>query len=421
MPFSEAGTECELVCEKWVQNGLCLAHVEGSPVFVHGALPGERVRARIVKSRSQHSFAIVTEVLESAPERVDSDCPVFPACGGCSFRHIDYEGEVSLKVSLLEEHKYIAPHLRSAKLYPSPRNHYRNQVRLHGDENSRGFYALHTNEVVPFPSTGCRNLATELNQKISEESGLLFRTHRLSFSDQGENSSIQEAKESEGSGESGESGRTSKSRQGKDESASRPALEFSASASRYSWRFPQDGFSQANGFLIEPWLKALGELASHCDVSSVYEIFCGAGLIGGYLKLANGWKDSPYFGAELGKSSIHEAKQNFHSTGMKGSFLVADLYRGNVKTFLSERWKKPPKRSMLVANPPRAGLKEKLCQWIDAAGFDHVLYSSCNPQTLNRDLGMLERGGFRVTAMHWFDFFPGTPHCEIVMLLKRQG
>lgn len=405
----KSGAETELLCEKWVQNGLCLAHDNGAPVFVHGALPGERVRARIVKSRSQHSFAIVTQVLETAKERVESDCPVFPACGGCSFRHIAYEDEVSLKVSLLEEHKFIAPHLSSLKLHHSPRDHYRNQVRLHGEEQARGFYALHTNEVVPLPASGCKNLARELNRRISEQSGLVFRTSQLSFSGQDDSGAIDEP---------GETGEVQDGNQG---NGAKPVLHLEAAGSTISWRFPPDGFSQANGFLLVPWLTNLAELASRCDVSSVYEIFCGAGLIGGYLKLQNGWKDHPYFGAELGKSSIHEAKQNFHGTGMKGNFLVADLYRGNVKSFLSERWKRPPKKSMLVANPPRAGLKEKLCQWIDSSGFDHVLYSSCNPQTLNRDLGLLERGGFRAKAMHWFDFFPGTPHSEIVMLLSREG
>src|SRR5690606_14632399 len=103
--------ELSLYIEKWVQNGLCLAHDDqGKPIFVHGALPGQNVRADLVKERSTHSFAVVLDAL--------SDCSSFPKCGGCSFRHIPYADEIELKVSLLQEMPDLKPFLDTIQVFP---------------------------------------------------------------------------------------------------------------------------------------------------------------------------------------------------------------------------------------------------------------------------------------------------------------
>ena len=412
------GQVVELVVEKWVQNGLGISHKENHIFFVHGALPGETVRARVVKGRSAHSFAVVEEVLEASSERQISECPVFPACGGCSYRHISYDREVELKLSLLKEHKFLSEHLDRLQAHTGPRNGYRNQVRLHESSGSRGFFGLHTNEVVALPEQGCLNLSSSLNERIFSSKDLELRDDSLSSN-----------------------------------SISLPGLDF-------AWRFPEKGFVQANRYLIAPWLEIIGELCrdlfSKLDYadekadsaaekvksrngeansagrsgtgvatypSRVFELFAGAGLIGGFLLLSatkdGRSKELDYLGAESHGPSIDRGKANFRAAGLKGRFLSADLYRGNVAEFLKSRFPAPDSKSLLVVNPPRAGLKQNLCKWIHESGFKRLIYSSCNPQTLDRDLGMLQRDGFRVRSIHWLDFFPGTPHSEMVLSLER--
>ena len=97
------GSLIQLRAEKWVQQGFCLGYLSTDnpnnpdssathPVFIHGAIPGETVSARITRSNLRHSFATVVEIIgDAAPDRITNDCAVFPECGGCSFRHIAYE------------------------------------------------------------------------------------------------------------------------------------------------------------------------------------------------------------------------------------------------------------------------------------------------------------------------------------------
>lgn len=389
---SEHSPQATVHIEKWVQNGLALAHMDGRTVFVHGALPGETVRIRIVKERSQHFFAICEEVLEPAVGRIAPDCPVFPACGGCSFRHMDYEEEVQLKLSLLTEQKFLAPQLESMQVKTGPRNHYRNQVRLHSDKNSRGFFSLHTNEIVELPTTGCMNLSETLNRRLRTEEELELRDYLTE--------------------------KAAGSRQ--KDAIPLPGMEF-------SWRLPSTGFSQANRFLIAPWLETMYDLARPylhgSPEQGIYELFCGAGLIGGYmlLRARSTAKEGKvrYYGAESYGPALEKGKSNFRAAGIKARLQSTDLYRSNVAQFLGKQFPDPAPESLIIANPPRAGLKEKLVHWISSSKARVLLYSSCNPQTLNRDVGILERGGFQLSKLHWFDFFPGTPHAELVALLER--
>ena len=393
----EAATDglVELKIDKWVQNGLTLSHHNGNTIFVHGALPGETVQAEIVKMRAQHSFAVVRKVLLPASNRVESDCLVFPACGGCSFRHISYEEELGLKLSLLQEHKFLAPYLSDLKVHSGPRNEYRNQVRLHEQNGRRGFFALHTNDVVSLPADGCRNLSPALNKMIGSRPDLEFNDRLTADSD-----------------------------------ANKDARSISLPDVDFSWRMPAQGFAQSNRFLFSSWLKTLSDMALRVrndlpgsDLDAVYEFFCGTGLIGAAILLRRaqktGIKEAIFYGAESHGPAIEKGKSNFRAAGLKARFRSTDLYRANVAEYLSQQFPAPGKDSLLIANPPRAGLKDKLCQWIQRSASQFLIYSSCNPQTLNRDLGILQQGGFQIAELHCFDFFPGTPHSELVTLLRR--
>ena len=162
---------------KRVQQGFCLGHLEsGLPVFIHGALPEEELRVRISRVRQGHAFAVVEEVVTAAADRQASDCSAFPYCGGCSFRQISYDAEFELKLQLLGELPHLQHAIDAAKSANRFRTHrgepdgYRIRARLHqATQTSRpGFYALHSNAIVPFPeSPGCRQLADELNEHFA--------------------------------------------------------------------------------------------------------------------------------------------------------------------------------------------------------------------------------------------------------------
>ena len=382
----------QLEAEKWVQGGYVLAHAEGSPVFLHGALPGETVRARIVKTRASHAFALTEETVTAADNRLVSDCPVFPRCGGCSFRHVSYEDELAIKADLLREHRALQEALEGAavRTFTSEPLAYRNHVQLQVEENGRpGFFALHTNTIVPLPPAGCAHLGSELNQALlswdySQPGRYRFRDTAFGILSPADLKRIVFAREQLFYPEEDPDGR-------------RPE----------SWLYPADGFFQSNKLLLPQWLGYMRSVLPENKPRAV-ELFCGSALLGGFARDLLG----SYVGFESDKSALKAARRNFKEWDLAGDFHVMDLYRQAPDLSGAE---------LIIANPPRAGLKKRLLYKIvegrNSKSRAALLYSSCNPATLNRDLAFLMKGGFKVQSVAVFDFFPRTPHLEIALLL----
>ena len=396
----------ELSAEKWVQNGFCLgrsAEVD-TTIFLHGALPGERVRARIVKIRATHAFAIAEEILSPSPERRISDCEAFPACGGCSFRHMDYlagnqrgsgesEAEFELKVRLLSEQKFLQACLDESApelFYAEPlayRNHVQIQFQLgeSGVSQDRGFFSLHSNQLIPLPTAGCANLSPELNSAIQK--WIPPRPGKFIFREIEGKIYLPEAIEK--------------------------ADFLSESYKGQDWLLPAGGFFQSNRFLWPRWLEfienTMTEFLNRPGISKpdTLELFSGSSLIGGVLRDKLG----RYKGLESSKTALKAARKNFKHRKLEGDFLPGDLYRSAPDFQGTE---------LVISNPPRAGMKKQLVQACVNAEVPTVLYSSCSPATLNRDLGIFRERGYKTLKTGIFDFFPRTPHLEVVILLHRE-
>lgn len=378
---------------KWVQNGYTLAHHEGRAVFVHGALPGEEVRAEVVQSNARLLFARALEILSPAPERIANDCAVFPQCGGCSFRHLGYEAELQLKLDLLNEHKHlraVREELRengiTERVHASPPDGYRARTRLHvrrdGDGVSLGFYAPSSHDIIDLPEDGCKQLDPEINAVLIED--------RQKFRD--------------------DPGSVPPARAGKRGARRDPSMIIDAlddlEIAGLDWQRPDGAFSQTNRHLVRPWLDALRSLVPAGQPNTI-ELFCGHGLIGGFVRDLLGER---YDGYDNHAASLKFARRNFQTRAFAGNFHSLDLYNNAVA---------PDRETGLaLVNPPRAGLAR---EQIDAfAGtVPAVLYSSCNAATLDRDLGALLTHGYAPKALHVFDFFPRTPHVELVILVER--
>lgn len=380
MPLSDLIT---IRPEKFVQGGLTLAHHEGQAVFVHGALPGELVRAEIRRERTGHRFAVVTEVLESSAERKPSDCLIFPQCGGCSFRHIDYAKEIEIKCKLLREHRHLEPELERLESFTANPDGYRQHARLHCTDATVGFFALWTEELIQLPESGCLQLAPELNAVLRETKPLAPEFSLYLNSDGLVIDSSEKNKEID--------------------------FRLQTPDRSISWPYRPGLFFQANRFLIGPWLAYIDDLLAESPRNAL-ELFCGSGLIGGYVRK----NLRSYTGVESHGASLEQARLNFKRSGLEGRFLLRDLYTKKGVAGLGDM-----RYDLWIVNPPRAGMKERLCHELNRSKISEVIYSSCNPQTLNRDIGLLKKGGFTVVRLAAFDFFPRTPHMEMVVQLKR--
>lgn len=381
--IADAARRVELTPLKWVQKGCTLAYdpEDGRPVFVHGALPGERVIARIQKATTEHRFAAVDQVLDAAPERLASDCAIFPRCGGCSFRHIAYADELALKVRLLDEFAALARCRQQSefRLHSAAPTGYRNHIQLQGDGEASGFFAPHSHDLLPLPEHGCHNVSEAMNARLRIAPAVRgpqrFRETAHGIFSEGEAKLVRETITLT-------DGRT------------------------LDWDFPFDGFFQTNRYLLPVWLDRIQALvpAGHPDA---LELFCGAGLIGGAVRSLLG----EYAGYESSEDALGAARSNFRRLQLSGNFFNVDLYRHPAV---------PPASARLVLlNPPRAGLGKGGAAKLIESQAEWLLYSSCNPATLSRDLNALLDAGFVADACEAFDFFPRTPHLEVLVRLRR--
>ncbi|MCR9141103.1 MAG: hypothetical protein NXI24_02545 [bacterium] len=449
--------------QKWVQQGFCLGYLDaprpesenkqGFPIFLHGALPGEDVQARVTRSNNRHCFGLVEKVEQPAPERLQSDCAVFPRCGGCSFRHIDYQSEVELKLRLIAEFQSlqncidIARERDQFQVHSGEPNGYRTRARLHRETKTTppGFYELHSNRIVPLPGdAGCRQLAPDLNAAILEEIKEISEANASSDANSDarakDDSAANETATTGDDGSPNERASAASATTGSADTKANDRAKRSANPRHHvlqldlddpvevdgrPWTIPGGAFFQANQFLLSDWLQAARRMLGDRDSRgaptaakdsesdgarpATLELFCGSGLLGGNMRDLLG----DYLGYDNAPTGLKAARGNFKRRGYEGRFENTDLYRRPVPV--------PRGTGLALINPPRAGMNQKQIPLLAEAGVGTILYSSCNPATLNRDLGKFLERGYVAQAVEVFDFFPRTPHLEVLILLERES
>ncbi len=369
---------CLVKTQKWVQNGFTIAYYNNKPLFIQGALPEEIVEVEIVKENNQHAFGIAQNVIQPNPTRKTIDCSIFPLCGGCNFRHLDYQEEVRIKIELLKEFRELKYYLENQTFdyYFSPVYAYRNQVRIHYDKNTAGFYKLYSNQIIPLSKEGCKNLPRELNQiiltniKAPQKDRKLFYIH----------GSVKENKEFK--------------------------INLNSSV---EWELSTECFLQSNRYLLREWLSYIRENILNTiqkNRINILELFCGTGVISASLMDHLSYIE----GYESNQTALKYAKKNYNKYYKKNKFIFKDLYTNQL--VLENRF------DIVIINPPRKGMGKNLLNAFKNIDMP-ILYSSCNPATFHRDIQKLKEYGYKINQLAIFDFFPRTFHLEIVASLRK--
>lgn len=371
---------------QWVHQGVTLAHhpKTGKPVFVHGAIPNEKVMLQITKKRKQHMYANVTRVIEKAANRIEDACHVFPDCGGCSFKHIAYEQERQIKQKLLTEWKFINSCMQEVSwnfFFNSPVS-YRNHVQVQNINNRWGFFGLNSNRLVEFGERGCVNVPREILDVIQATS--MNKNGRYSFRLTAEGAFLVE-----------------------ENKFLTESIVFS-DGTCLKWKYPSRGFWQINRFLLPVWADQIRTYFQSRENLDVVEFFCGSGLIGGLIQ----GQLIKYEGFDSDGRSLRAARMNFSNSKVHTSFTKINLY--NRLPEYQENWE------VCLVNPPRSGLTKDIIKKICDSNIQTILYSSCNPATLNRDLEVFLKNGFKPGKLDVFDFFPGSWHLEVLIILERK-
>ncbi|MDA8426471.1 MAG: TRAM domain-containing protein [Treponema sp.] len=406
--------------EKLVAGGDGLAFHEGRAVFVPLALPGETVEARVDEARRDYAKAELLGILEPSPRRVDPPCPIYAVCGGCNLQHLDYPAQVEAKALILEEafRRTGRMDLGALTVLPSPPFGYRNRLQLHvAPGGGLGFMRRSGNEVVEAPS--CPIAVEALRAWIEEQARLRRDAGPASATAGSMPGSDRSGANPRRAGASGAPRRGAVSEG--DDGPSRFVVfgsgdkvwvergEAEVAVAGEQIRFRVDGFFQSNLRLLEFLVPRLLEGLSGEKAADLY---CGVGLFSRFL----GRRFAQLTCVEREAAALELARRNVPGhAGARREFAalgVEDWVRGRSAE---------GRFDCVLADPPRTGLSASVRSWMTRARIPALLYLSCDPVTMARDVGELTRSGYTLESLEGLDFYPQTSHLESFARLAWRG
>lgn len=442
-----------LVIEGYSSQGDGVGRLEGMAIFVPGALRGERVRVALTKVDKRFAWARIVEVLTPSPMRVKPDCPFYKFCGGCSLRHMDYEEELNFKRQKVDDalERIGGLSLRISAIHGAKDPfRYRNKAVFpvsigRTGELKVGFYRQRSHEVVDVPNCLLQSPVADnvgrivrkwmLHWKVPayEESNLsglvrhiLVRTNRrgealiclvingrkLPHETELVKSLRKGCPETVGIVLNtnvrdtnvilGEQYRTLWGQDWMEDQLC--ALSFHLNV---------QSFFQVNREQTEVLYDRAAEFAHLSGGELVVDLYCGTGTI----SLVMARRAKKVIGAEIVAPAVENARENARLNGFgNAEFLCADAREAAQN--LARRGMRP---DVVCVDPPRKGISIGVIESIAEMKPNRVVYVSCNPATLARDLKLLEERGYQADQAEAVDLFPRTSHVETVCLLTYNG
>ena len=427
-------------------EGLGVTRIAGRAVFVKGAIPGERCRIRILKAGRTAVYARIEELLQPSPQRIEPDCPCYGRCGGCDFRHVSYPEELRIKLERVNDafQRIGGLALRAGEILPAPEtDRYRAKAVFNVGEDREGkpitgFFRARSHEVIPVEE--CLLQQPEANRAAAvlrrwmqenrlpayrEESGgglvrhLFVRSGMVCVVAAGQprcaDRLIAELRRelpglrSVVWNDNRSSGNTVLAGEfctlwGED------SVEVSLSGLRF--RLSPRSFFQVNPVQAERLYGLAAAYAGLTGMERVVDLYCGTGAIG----LLAAAQAAEVTGVELVRSAVADAERTAKENGIRNArFLCGDAAAAAAR-FASEGMRP----DVLFVDPPRKGLAPEVIGSIAVMGSGRVVYVSCDPATMARDLKLFRENGYRAEKAVAVDMFPRTSHVETVCCLYHQ-
>jgi 23S rRNA (uracil1939-C5)-methyltransferase len=442
------GEQLELRVESLAYGGAGVARLDGYVLFVRGAVPGDRVRALVTKSKRQYAEARATELLEPSPERIEPRAP-HP---GAPWQVLPYERQLEEKERQVRDALeriggFDEPPVASIVPAVEPWR-YRNKLEYSFGRGGDGRLVLgfhrpgRWNEIddvsedvlastridalresvkqwcrdeglSPFDRRDRTGFLRNLVVREGRRTGMLQA--RLVTSD-GDVRSQAFADAIEASGvlwtrtsalsETTQDGETKLLR-----GSEWIEEEVEALGERLRFRISPDAFFQTNTEMAEVLYGTAVELTGLTGRERVYDLFSGIGTIALALALRAG----EVWGIEVVEPAVRDAIENARLNGVDN----ARFFAGDVRTALRPLLEEAGRPDVVVVDPPRAGLSGKVVRRLLETGASRIVYVSCNPTTLAPNARQIADAGYRLATVRPVDMFPQTPHIECVALLER--
>lgn len=415
-------------------EGVGVCKQDGMVVFVPGAVTGDVIEVTLTGKQKNYATGVCRQLLTPAQARMEPDCPFYTQCGGCTLRHITREMELTVKENTVRQ-ALRRLHLTSAEgdvrpILSSAEYGYRNKAVFHFDKTgSVGYYARESHNVLP-GSANCRLLPPLFGEIAAFTEQWQWQRIPVSLylrcTEKGDCTVSIQTKESwqktDRAGLRAYAGALrsrfpavigvlhSDSPTGKYAVPQYTVVE----GERYlhevygglTMRISPEGFCQVNKRGAEQLAETVLAFAQTEGPVRAADLYCGSGFFG--LQLAKAYPDWQLYGIEISEDSIRDAQVNLMENGLTNiHFQAGDA------AIAGEGY------DVVVIDPPRAGCADKMRRQLLTMAPKKIVYVSCNPQTLARDLAALVQGGYRIDAVQPVDMFPRTEHCECVVLLTK--
>ena len=434
----------------YTAEGLGVARIEGCAVFIPNAVAGERVRVRIEKVGKTWAAGKITEILEKSPHRVNRECPVAKLCGGCDFWHMDYEEESRLKAQRVLQalNRIGGESLEELPILSAPDMYgYRNKAQYPVSSKKgkayAGFYKAGSHEIVE--NSRCLILPEEAD-RVKDAVIDYMNQYRISAYDEVLHKGLVRHIYVRRGAVSKQilvclavNGRSLKhvpelidrlkkipgfttlvlavnTRRGNavlgDEFITLYGPGYiEDTLCGLQFRLSPRSFYQVNHHQAQRLYQQAIEQAQITKADTVLDLYCGVGTI----TLAMAKAAGKVIGVEVVEQAVHDARENAQRNGIENAeFFCADA--GQAALELEKQGVRP---DVVVVDPPRKGLNSDCIEALHKMSPRRIVYVSCDPATLARDVALLKARGYHLKSAQAVDLFPRCAHVESVVTLSK--
>ena len=432
------GQELELEVESLAQGGRGIARANGFVVFINGALPGDRVRVRLTKTKRSYAEGNTVELLSPSPDRIADTCVHDgEPCPGAPWQGLPYERQLAEKAHQVEDALRRLGHLEGFEMEPIEPAiepwRYRNKLEYSFGERpgaiTLGFHRRGSwSEIVDLDDC---HLASEANNAARNEVRAWAHGSGLTaYDSRGDSGALRNLVVREGR----RTGQIQTRLVTSADEIPRPPVDLHTVIEGLSggtdgptgvlgeehlmeelcglrFRVSHTAFMQTNTEMAERLYAIAGDFAALDGSQRLFDLFCGIGTIG--LSLAS--RAGEVWGLESVPEAVSDAEVNAAANGIENAqFVCADARLGIAP--LIERAGRP---DMVIVDPPRSGLSKKIVRRLLETGAPRIVYVSCNPTTLAPNAAQIVEAGYTLRRVKPVDMFPQTPHVEAVALFEK--
>ena len=390
--------------EKLDNFGRGITYINDKICFVDNALPNEKVEIEITKEKKKYLEAKIIKILEKSEDRIKPLCSYSNECGGCNLSHLSYEKENDFKYNKVKDliKKFINEDIELKGIVYDKEYEYRNKIVLHGNNNVSGQYKKYSNDIVNIDK------CLLVNNRINEIIKLL------------KSNSIEEATIKTSNDLSNTLLNVKGNIKNIDELKSKvdvliinnkllsPNKSIISNIGNNKYYLSSNSFFQVNRFLTESLYNEVLNIVKTINPCEVLDLYCGTGTIGIYI--SNYCRE--IVGVDYNKSNIEDANKNKELNNCNNISFICNKVENIIDNYKDI--------DLIIVDPPRSGLDDHTRDILKKMMSKTIIYVSCDPVTLMRDLKDLKEK-YNIKYIKPFNMFPRTYHVECISVLERKS